>query len=289
MVSSTMNRFNAFIDNIKDRLNNPIIFSFILSWVVFNWRIVIALFWDKPFGEIHLNDSLIEYVATNLDVCRSLLYPFLSALVYTLLSPPVKNLVVAFQNWNFRWGEKWNLSILKESKISIEKYFSLKENYEARRKNLETMIESEDKVLGRVQELEDLLIKQRTKTEELLMQVSAKNEVIDHLNWIEAIEGKWVRKIENPLDNIEEEIEISGNIVYLIKGNSRLQKYSISNFIYRTDHKKIQFCLYKTEDGKLFSFNNLDILPGSMTGTEYTNYSISEVKYLRSTEVLNKT
>ncbi len=282
-----MSRFNAFIDNIKDRLNNPIIFSFLLSWGIFNWRIVVALFWDEPFGGGHRNDSLIDYMAANLDATRSLLYPFLSAVGYTFISPPIKNIVVAFQNWNFRWGEKWNLNILKEGKISIEKYFSLKDNYEARRKNLEAMIESEDKVLKRAQEQEDELIKQRQKAEDSILQLSDKTAVIDNLNRIEVISGKWVRKVEGALGNSEEEIEIASNMVYEIRGNSRLQKYSISNFIYRIDYKKIQFCLYNS-DGKLYSFNDLDILPGSMTGSEHTNHSRSEVKYFRSTEVLKK-
>jgi len=282
-----MNRLNAFIENIKDRLNNPIIFSFLLSWAVFNWQIVIALFWDTPFGVGRNNYSLIDYISANLNVTHSLLYPFLSAVVYTLVSPPIKNIVVAFQNWNFRWGEKWNLNILKEGKISIDKYFSLKENYEARRKNLEAMIDSEEKVLKRAQELEDELIKQRKRAEDSLLQLSDKNAVIDNLNRIEVISGKWVRKVEGGLCNTEEEIEVSSNMVYEIKGYSRLQKYSISNFVYRVDHKKIQFCLYKLGDGKLYSFNDLDILPGSMTGSEHTNHSRSEVKYLRSKEVLS--
>ena len=247
------------------------------------------LFWDSPLGESQKNLSLIQFVESHLDICRSFWYPLISAILYTVLSPPIKNLIVAFQNLNFKWGESLNRSILNDGKISLDKYFALKDNYEQRKKNLEALIESQDSVLKRSQELEDEIVKQRTRAEDLLNQLSNKNALIDNLNLLEVISGKWLRRVDGALGKTEEEIEIASNMVYEIKGNSRLQKYSISNFVYRIDYKKIQFCLYNLGDGKLFSFNDLDILPGSMMGTESTSYSRAEIKYVRSAEVLSKT
>ncbi len=76
-----------FINNLfkasNERMKNPLIFSFILSWIVFNW---------KPIFTLFLSDSIIEnkinYIALNFsDLSFNLWYPLLFAFGYVIILP----------------------------------------------------------------------------------------------------------------------------------------------------------------------------------------------------------
>jgi hypothetical protein len=40
-----MENINEFIKNFRKRLSSPFFFSFIVSWVLANWKVTIALLW----------------------------------------------------------------------------------------------------------------------------------------------------------------------------------------------------------------------------------------------------
>lgn len=80
------------IDSLKIRLNNPLIISFLISWPFWNWEIVVSLIWyngDNLTKHTEF-ENFVELIDTYSDNCRSIIFPFVSALAYTFLFPLIK-------------------------------------------------------------------------------------------------------------------------------------------------------------------------------------------------------
>ena len=75
--------FDSFIENSKERIKNPFIGAFIISWIAFNWKpILIILFSSKTIEE------RIEYVETNhIDIFYNLWIPLIFAVIYVSFLP----------------------------------------------------------------------------------------------------------------------------------------------------------------------------------------------------------
>jgi hypothetical protein len=280
-----MERVKTFVDSIRDRLNNPFVFSFIVSWIFFNWKITIALFWDNPTGSVQSQFSLINYIESNISLWNSLLGPVVSAASYTIISPIVKNLITAFQNWNFTWGENWNIHILKQSKVTMEKYLSLRKNYDSRSKELEQILLQEGEMSNTILQLKSDLSKLKFDLESANRELNEAKEITDNLNDVNLLEGKWVKIVKNPYRGVQEEnIQISGNNVSVYDGSTLQNMYSIHNFIYHKKHNYVYFSLFK--DNHFHSFNALNALPSKLAGFQYENGGRSDVVYARSINIL---
>jgi hypothetical protein len=208
-----MERLNVFVDNIRDRLNNPLIFSFLVSWIFFNWKITVALFWDSPTGTVDNKFSLINHIESHLSLRSSLIWPLGSAVLYTFISPVFKNLITAFQNWNFTWGENWNISILKESKVKMEKYLSLRKNYDSKSKELEQILEKESELSSTIAQLQSDLKKVDSESDGLKLELSEHKEIVGNLINIEILDGKWLRTVKGPFGDAEENILVSNGTI----------------------------------------------------------------------------
>lgn len=40
-----MDKISEILNSVKERVSNPLIFSFLASWLVYNWKIPVALIW----------------------------------------------------------------------------------------------------------------------------------------------------------------------------------------------------------------------------------------------------
>lgn len=84
ILSTAKESFYKITDNIKDRTRNPFVFSFILSFIAYNW---------KPFSIVLKSESKIEETILYLKngqyehIDGYLQYPIIIALIYTFLVP----------------------------------------------------------------------------------------------------------------------------------------------------------------------------------------------------------
>lgn len=98
----------------KERVSNPIIGTFILSWLAFNWRPLIFIF----FANQKIEDK-IKYIDSNFSNISNLLYfPLITMVVYVLIIPYL-NLIFEFL---------LEYSRIKRNFISISKQKQLIEN-----------------------------------------------------------------------------------------------------------------------------------------------------------------
>src|SRR5215218_7790551 len=111
-------KLSEFFKDIKDRLASPFFSSFIIAWIVINWKIPIALLW---YNQAELQKigykSHFDLISKSYDAWYFIGAPLLSALIYCLLFPFVKYSIMIVQAKIRTWGTEntmymINLSVL---------------------------------------------------------------------------------------------------------------------------------------------------------------------------------
>lgn len=187
-----MEKINELVNSIKERLSNPFIFSFLISWLIYNWKIPVGLFWyNQPELKTQGYNGTFDLISQEALTRSSFVYPLCFAIAYILFNPLIRNLIAAFNAWMTRWGSDLFYFVSKDSKISTSKFLALRDRYNNLNKDLENAIRDESLYLERTGNLEKRnaeLIKQND-----ILKVNAAN-FSDVFN-VEFLNGKWEIKI----------------------------------------------------------------------------------------------
>ena len=277
-----MDKISDIFKNIKDRLSSPLFFSFIFSWIICNWKVTIALLWYDP-KQIEKEEfkSIFDFIYLNTDPWNTFYLPLILAIAYTILSPIVSNAIRLFNSQIDKIGENKNLEITKGSNIPIEKFLSLKENYDARTEVLEKIIKDENKTKEDYErehterlKLEQQLLKVTddfTRAEQKRSEVTNEYSVVNNEKMrltkenselektnselylfrknvfnINILDGRWDFSINDTLGGIAEKhiLQISNGSIQLVKGTSREQISEIRHFFYDASNKRVFFIKY---------------------------------------------
>ena len=137
-----------FFENIKDRVSNPLIFSFVLTWLVYNWKITISLIWyDKSQITAEGCKSIFEFIDDEWNRNGSLKEPIIIAFLYTILLPIFKNLNRLLNSIIYKYGDILDFKILKGSSVSVEKYLKFRDLYLKRTEELKEVIKVEEEFI----------------------------------------------------------------------------------------------------------------------------------------------
>jgi hypothetical protein len=276
------------LSSIKERLSSPLFFSFVISWLVINWKITIALFWNDPEHKSLGHLSLISFIESQTSYWSTIILPFILALAYTFGNPLVKNVISAFRTWTSKWGEAWNLSILKGSKVPIEKYLGFKEHYDKRTKVLEEIITNQDVTQQKFEEANTALLYERNEKNKITTELMELKSIVGSLTNVSVIDGRWNKKISDAIaKEKEEKWQITNGAVYLIEGKDMIQVFSVQDFIYDVNAKKVSFVLWKIKDSQFYSFNSLSFEHGDLDGFEYRLSNRRSVTYYRPPKTLS--
>jgi hypothetical protein len=102
--------FLSFFEASKERLKNPAIGTFILSWLAINWRFVAILL----FSNLPLNDRINQIEDNYLKIELTLWYPLLAMGVYMLVVPNLTAVIDAINQKSIFYRKK----IAHENKLS---------------------------------------------------------------------------------------------------------------------------------------------------------------------------
>lgn len=273
-----MEKLNEILDSIRERFSSPLIFSFLISWLIVNWQIPIAVVFYESSAPFGIPEDLLQYITAYSDGYRLLLWPTLLSLAYTFLSPIVRNIVSAFFTWTASWGNNWNLSISKESKVSMEKYFALRENYKKRTEVLEETISSESITQSKLEETKTSLLSALNEVNKLNGELASFKAFKEKLFSVDVLNGRWQRKAQLEPEPLN--IEITGGTVWVLVGVSREQRFQVNSFTYISDSRIVRFMLVTT-DGKFYSYEDLEFRASEMVGWEYKSGSRLQVEYKR--------
>ncbi len=232
-----MDKISDFFKELKDRASNPFISSFIISWIIFNWKIVVGLlFYKIPELKADHYASYFDLISKNTVLTQNILYPLISSFLYTFLFPIFRNIISAFNAWIKTWGENWNLKISKETNISIAKYLALKDTYTNNLKKLGETLNSENQFQLEISEL-------KNKETELLNGNNTFQQLIqayEEFNSLMPLRGLWkildLTKAGAYLSYTH--IDIQSNLFKLYEGNEVNAQYIVetitSNFKSKT-------------------------------------------------------
>jgi hypothetical protein len=187
-----MEKITDLFKDIKDRLNNPFFSSFLISWVIINWKILLVLIFYKQSdlkSDYYL--SYLDFIEVNGSWWRCFWAPTLSGLTYTFIFPAFRNVILATSAWYKTWGTDWNLKISKAGQVPVTKYISLRKKYQDRTLELVNVIKGENDIVLKNAELttrnETLQLALSEKDYEFKQQLSD----LSKINSIERIIGKW--------------------------------------------------------------------------------------------------
>lgn len=77
--------FQSLFESTNDRLKNPIIGSFIISWIIFNWRAIAFFFFSNKNIEYKIEHINLNYSNFN----NLFLFPIITSLIYITIFPYV--------------------------------------------------------------------------------------------------------------------------------------------------------------------------------------------------------
>jgi hypothetical protein len=204
-----MDKVNSFLDNIKERLTNPLFFSFLIAWILYNWDVTLALLWYDPPKTDKGHYDLIKYVSGHTSWWLSIWKPLLSAIAYTVLHPIFKQGIRLLNAWIERIGDKKLLMITRDGWVSGEKYYELKAKVEAKMGEVTLLTRDENAMRAELMEAKEKTEKARLEVEEMRRRL---NDTIDKHTletFPKLLQGLWDVQLSK---TIAYRIEIKGTL-----------------------------------------------------------------------------
>lgn len=240
-----MENLKDFYQSLKERFANPLVFSFIWAWAIFNWEIVICLiFYKQEEVKSEGYQSIFQFIKAHQNIKENLYYPLGVAVLYVFLMPLFRNLIKAFYAWVSTWGENWNLKISKDAKIPISKYISMRNEYDKRSKILEETISKDNRISEEYENLKTELFDYRNKLDEEKQNVASMDSKFRQITDMSVLDGYWNVKYEDRSTGIfgEENVQISeGKYLVIDKGGIKTQEFTIINFQFQSNTKSLSF------------------------------------------------
>ena len=239
-----MESFKEIINNLRDRFTNPLFFSFVFSWIFFNWEIVVALFWyDKVqiYHEGYL--SLFSFIKAHLNFCQNILFPAFFAIIYTIFNPVVSNQIKVFYAKINAKGESKSLIATESNFIPIEKYIKARKTIDKQKKNLVNIINKESETASRNDELNEKNHSLEQKIRDLEKSSGDLTERINQIYNTNILNGKWTLTYKIPGKNPAKiEIEIINKTIHRVdEFNQKSFVCDIVNFHYDSKQRRIFF------------------------------------------------
>lgn len=237
-----MEKIGDFFKELKTRLSNPFISSFIISWLLFNWRIPVGLaFYNARELSVDGYKSFINLITTQINVENSFRLPLLASLLYTFVFPFFRNFITAFDAWIKAWGSSLNYKLSKSGSVSIEKYIELRNTYAQRTKLLEETLKKDSKFLQENEGLKNKILE--IENEKNVIQ--SQSQRWQDLNSAYILNGEWNFNVTDKDSNLlmSKLLLIKDGTVSEIFNSSRDKKVigRIESFHYNLNSQEISF------------------------------------------------
>ena len=123
-----MDKANELLQHLRDRLTSPFFSSFLIAWLILNWKILVcfSLLTDNMFNHLGY-ETYYDCVEKNLSFWNSFGIPLINAVVYSVGYPWVKYGIRLANSWAFSKTSEKNLTLLGQGKIPVEQFVQLQE------------------------------------------------------------------------------------------------------------------------------------------------------------------
>lgn len=222
---------NSIFDELNERLSAPFFSSFLLSWVLYNWKITIGIwFLDKAdlsfYGVPNFTEYILKYLREEVYFCWPLFWAVLYCTAWPFIQSAIKILHAAILvRANFILGQ-----VAKDTTLKISHYLRLKNVFDKELETLKGQIENnEDNELSRLEEVQnvnDEKDKLSDDLDKLHTSLMEKDQLIERTK-SSFIEGTWTIVVDE--STLSYSIHIRNNLVYRIFQN---KKYKRTHQIY---------------------------------------------------------
>ncbi len=285
-----MDKINDFFKDLAERFRSPLFSSFIISWIVINWRIpIVLLMYSHEEIKNEFNDgSIIKFIKGQADYFNFLLLPFISSLVYIFILPILRNYFDAFRAWADRWGKKLIYDISKTSHLPMDNIILLEDELTQKRSELNKIIENRSEIISEKKDLKEKLAFVSRHANELEGNNHSLNEInttlVSRIKKFEiaqepnVLNGIWEIKYEGI---IKKDVVLPSNLNSIrIQINSYVVNYPytqsnfgiIKDFLFAPERNKLFFSLKLTKRDRQLYFileanpNVTDIFVGKQIG-----------------------
>ena len=293
-----MNWFTKSSNPLAERAKSPFYGSFIISWLIWNWRIVLTVFFYKVKNYNGL--SITDVIATKyLNIYSCIWIPLFMSAFFLLILPWVDYLIIWYSEINKRKKVAKQLEVSGRYSIDGSIYNDLVQKYDEERRKTgiaETDIKTAKEDLKKSKEI---VFEQKNKIDEFgrdRQQLIAKtSEIEDRLSKLQNrgdltkfFKGRWTRSYQTNANGMgapkEQEIEIRNYEYYILIGTQMQKEYDLMLIDFDPDSEKLNFVRIK-EGGSPITSELRIINENRLEGKE--NRTIS-VFYTRSKLDLTK-
>lgn len=282
-----MEKLSDFFYDLRDRTSNPLFVSFIIAWLVYNWKIPVVLIFYH-LGDLPLEGfkSYVQYISANLELWRSFLTPLCYAIGYTLIFPPIRMFIMAFMTWVKTKSNSWNLEISSTGKISSTHFIKLRQKYIDQTKIVSEVIESESSA---VQKLAEVSGKINSLQHELSLEKKVHIELSERIDEISrysdssVLNGYWKYSHRANTQSILLHFEYffnDGEIFHISeKDRNKVKAFDIHHFCFNVKTHELAFIRNPREGGTPeVQFLTLDNSNSKMEGNDQFGAFISYIR-----------
>jgi hypothetical protein len=304
-----MEKVSDFFSELKERISNPLVLSFLISWCIWNYKIVVGIAFYKQ-NELKSDgyNSYLDLIHKEDNLKHFLWFPLVFAICYTIFFPLIKIGILAIGAAADTWGVKLNLWITKSYNVPIEVYLNQEEKYNKALDRVAKYATAEKELNVKISELESnritlidaIELSKHDHQAELaerdadLLSVNKELEMWKFINSNTFFSGQWYvsRRVQGTSSyNEEYNASFEGNRVELVQSNQTRRSLTIDYVISNFEHMKVQFNqnLLNIND-KNWGFWDLHTLNGDrnkLTGIDGDGYNVElrrHVKIIAPTE-----
>jgi len=151
---TTNNELKKSLQSILyERTTSPFYGTLIISWVIWNWRIIyLTLF----VSEEKINTNKIDYIISNYsDICHILIYPLISTIILITLVPFITNGAYWISLIFNRWKKNRKHIVEKNQLLSLEQSIELREQISEQEIKFEKLLDKEKKEIERLKQVNE--------------------------------------------------------------------------------------------------------------------------------------
>ena len=269
-----------------ERAKSPFFGSFIIYWLIINWRIVFIIFFasNKDLHQLNIVDFLESQEYFNRDYLFN--YPMLATFFYLFIWPIIDLTIfrIAEERKRIKIDEK--IRIGREYSVNGKLYYDLKFDFEEERKKVLEFENKKTEYLSNIEQLQNELVQNRMEQKQIISESDRNIErikVLESRNSTKFLEGRWqlTYRMKNGEPSIED-LEIKNHEYWIINGTDKQWVFQLDLIDYDPLLNRISFIKFyhdqKDKEG-VHSFAYLRIVDkDTLEGNE--NYSI-QVQYKR--------
>jgi hypothetical protein len=215
----------SVLDDLKERISSPFLFSFVLSFLVANWRIVIGLiFLDKEELKARGIIDKVDFVSQNLNNWDCILWPLTGAAIYCFFYPWLRDFIKVIQAEHLTKTNAKINKVARDYPVPMMKYISKVEELSSLKQAVSKLMMEEGQVKQENSKLTTEKVNLTTEIRKLEKEIQT---------WVQysspdVLNGNWDYSFS--IDEPVMSIQINNSKVYRYINSQLVQIYDIKNF-----------------------------------------------------------